>query len=626
MKTLLRTALLIGVTATGIYTCGGSLFWVDDATSHSQWKSVTSNANPSDQTLKSKSQPDPDPSDWQSLKLQATAQVKNSAELVVKPNAPSIGATPDITVKPLSLNALLASANGGNSEAIRNLPSVTTNQPQRLAKETDSSRPVSLKPSPDSLEVSAPTPMAEKLIVLPEDQNRLGPTSIADTQSAPMRLPTPVATPVIEQTLPPEQRSVSASPVSASQLADTSPKRDPEVSFATPPAEVPRVNLKETPTLNETDLASQQPAAVPKIVDLAIVQNKVGRGEILKEQSETEAVDPVADFPVEAEVAESPFVAQQVSSSQTVPLLTAAPSAEERASKHISYGKSLARRGSVFAARQELMQALRIIAESYDIQTRSRDYTGRLARGWRALQESDDFIAMDAQQQINMNLADILDTHATQIIDRKDWERLSPIEAMQAYYAFAEAQMLQAIGKSTVGSEALFAMGKLLTTAARFDASGKPQDRTKAMVMHQVALSADSDNYLSANELGVLLANNGRWKQALELFTRSLKIEQTAATWKNMAVAHEQVSLRSQDPEERHQQAEWAELAMNEFERLSGESVRVQSAASQDWTTPEQFNDMAAMPEIEGQVQSASAPGVKTSSRKKLIQNVKDWF
>ena len=620
MKILLQTALLVGVTATGIYTCGGSLFWSSGDSPDVGWESVTSKQSLSSETAVAKRQSTPAPAGWQSLELQVTAPVKKNAELVVNENAPLVGATPAITAKPLSLNALLVSAEGRDSEAIRDLPSVTSSRPQPSQMRATSSPQVSLKPSPEALEVRTPTPGDDQSLLFAERQSRHR-SEVVDVESAQALPPQTLAKPGGEQLNQPNQAIMSAS-----QLALASPEPDPDVSFASQPAEVPRDHLKELQVQATPDLATHQTTPAPKVVDLEVVQNNVGRGQNLQDGLATDAVDPVADFPVESEAADATFTAQQVSSSQVVPLLTAAPSAEERAAKHISYGKSLARRGSIFAARQELMQALRIIAESYDIQTRSRDYTGRLAQGWRALQESDDFIAMDAQQQINMNLADILDTHATQVIDRNDLERLSPIEAMQTYYAFAEAQMLQAIGKSKVGSEALFAMGKLLTTAARFDASGKPQDRTKAMVMHQVALSADSGNYLSANELGVLLANNGRWKQALDLFGRSLKIEQTAATWKNMAVAHQQVSLRSQDPQERLQQAEWAALAMNEFERLRGQTSGIKSQAAQDWATSEQFNEMAAMPEIEGQIQSGPATGVKTSSRNKLIQNVKDWF
>ncbi len=406
-----------------------------------------------------------------------------------------------------------------------------------------------------------------------------------------------------------------------------------EAEFASTPSEIPSAELPDSSEAISDPQEASTPPVLPEIVDLESVETAIGRSNAIATKSGISEVDPVADFSSVIEAAEPVDTTGDVGAveiDQRLLIQTATPSAEERAAKHIEYGKSLARRGSVFSARQELMQALRIIAESYDIRTRSRDYTDRLACGWRALQESDDFIARDAQQQMDMNLGDILETHTTQIINTERLAEISTIEAMQIYYAFAEDQILQAVGKSVVASDALFALGKLLTTAARFDASGKPQDRTKAMVMHQVALSANQDNYLSANELGVLLANNGRWHRSLDLFSRSLRSRQTAATWKNMAMAHEQISLRSEDPAERQQQAEWAGLAMQEFDRLQLAQSTSGSGRPANWATSEQFSDLAAMPEI-GNAGSLGASSVRKTTAQKnvgksLFQNVKDWF
>ncbi|MCP4889540.1 MAG: hypothetical protein GY904_23405, partial [Planctomycetaceae bacterium] len=149
-------------------------------------------------------------------------------------------------------------------------------------------------------------------------------------------------------------------------------------------------------------------------------------------------------------------------------------------------------------------------------------------------------------------------------------------------------------------------------------------------VMHQVAVSANQDKYLSANELGVLLANNGRWYRALDLFSRSLRSRQTAATWKHMAMAHEQIALRSEDPAERHQQAEWAGLAMQEFDRLQLAQSTSGSGRPANWATSEQLSVLAAMPEIGNAVSPGVQSARKTTAQKdvgkSLFQNVKDWF
>ncbi len=54
---------------------------------------------------------------------------------------------------------------------------------------------------------------------------------------------------------------------------------------------------------------------------------------------------------------------------------------------------------------------------------------------------------------------------------------------------------------------------------------------------YQAALMADEQNYLAANELGVIFADNGRLEAARDLFGRSLAVSEHAATWQNLAVS-----------------------------------------------------------------------------------------
>jgi tetratricopeptide (TPR) repeat protein len=316
-----------------------------------------------------------------------------------------------------------------------------------------------------------------------------------------------------------------------------------------------------------------------------------------------------------------------------VTVLSASPEVEERVRQHIDYGKSLARRGSTFAAREEFVRSLRMIAESYDMQTQGRACTESLAAGLRALAESDDFVAVDSRQQLDMDLQGILETHHTRLIDPATSDAVSPIEAMQTYYAFASEQLAGAVGQSAAASDALHALGKLMTTAARFDATGKPQDRTKAMVMHQVALMANSSNHRSANELGVLLARHGRWPQALKLFSQSLQIRPTAAAWKNIATTHQKLAERSADPRQRQLQQELARLALQEFRTLESGSTlpdaSLADALPSSWATPDQFGDRAAMPEVEGQARVTASASDQTDAQRTgrgLFKNIKDWF
>ncbi len=288
---------------------------------------------------------------------------------------------------------------------------------------------------------------------------------------------------------------------------------------------------------------------------------------------------------------------------------------EQRALDHLEYGKSLARRGATFAAREEFVQSLRLIAESYDMQTQTRDYTHMLADGLRALDEADDFVLLNAEQH-DIDMARIIATHESKVVSESMAKNLSPIKAMQMYFQYSTGKITAAAGRSTAAADVLHAMGKLLQTSSQSDATGKPMDRAKAMVMFQAALGANPSDYRSANELGVLLAQNGKWEMAKELFAKSLVITKSQESWLNLAKAHEQLG-----------EQEFARQANMEYRRMAGQS---KSSNSMEWVSAKQFEAEGLMSE------AAIAPAVAKTARQepvepetrgnKIINGIKKWF
>ena len=303
--------------------------------------------------------------------------------------------------------------------------------------------------------------------------------------------------------------------------------------------------------------------------------------------------------------------------SQRLPSLPVSTVVENRAKEHITYGKSLARRGSVYSARQEFLQAIRLIADSNDATSQSRSYSTKLTNGLRALEESEDFVKAGGQS-LGVDMQSIIETHATSLIPAERLSTISPIQAMQTYYAYATSELSQAIGNSTVASEAFHAMGKLTTSSTQLGASGKSTDRAMAIVMHAAALSADGDNYRSSNELGVLMANNGRWAQAKDFFIQSLQARQMSATWRNLARTHEKLGER-----------ELARLAWQEHQLVARREAGVNMNLPTQWTAQTEFDQRAAMPEVEGFPQVATVPpqAVPVAPKKETImEKVKGWF
>lgn len=199
-------------------------------------------------------------------------------------------------------------------------------------------------------------------------------------------------------------------------------------------------------------------------------------------------------------------------------------SVAQRAAQHIEYGKSLSRRGAAYAARQEFYAALTTLAQANDAQVGTNEFSHALRQGILAMKEAEDFVVRDAESQIGLNVGMVIETHQTGVLTKVEAERMTPIQAMQRYFAAAQQQLNYAGGSNVVAGEALFCLGKLHTSVSEADPTSSRLDLAKAMVYHQAALESDSNNYRSANELGVLMARSGRLEAAKELLKTSLRI------------------------------------------------------------------------------------------------------
>ena len=144
---------------------------------------------------------------------------------------------------------------------------------------------------------------------------------------------------------------------------------------------------------------------------------------------------------------------------------TSPPEIELRAFGATSQGKALATRGAYFAAKEEFINALMMIAESNDRVFSNRAYTSSLTSGLTALKESEDFATTPQRRDHSRNLKLVLASHETKVIDPNHVDGLSFSKASEIYCQFAQVQIEQAIGQSDAGSSALFYLSRLLSAA-----------------------------------------------------------------------------------------------------------------------------------------------------------------
>lgn len=130
-----------------------------------------------------------------------------------------------------------------------------------------------------------------------------------------------------------------------------------------------------------------------------------------------------------------------------------------------------------------------------------------------------------------------------------------------------------ACGANPVSSAAFLGLGKILAMKQ----GGAKSENSKAEVLFRAALSADPNNYLAANELGVQLAQASRYQAARDAFIQSLRVCPEAAAWRNLSNIHEELG-----------ESELADLARNELLLLQQRGSS-QGVTQVRWLTPSEY-------------------------------------
>lgn len=377
-------------------------------------------------------------------------------------------------------------------------------------------------------------------------------------------------------------------------------KRNPFIAQNTPPqagqTEAVQPNDSDTiivePTVTEVTENSFKPQVnTPRQSfegDFAVAQDaevvppampaKMDRSVLTQQNPAPERYASTADVPF----ASNDMVIPNLGTDSIAPLTITLPdTVAQQAVHHIEYGKSLARRGASQAAGQEFLSALKVIAQSNDVNANSNEFSVALAEAVWAMKEAKDFAAPNVQTQMITEVSRITGSHRTKIISTEQAKRTSPMMAMKKYFTFAQQKLDKAGGRNPVTAETLYCLGKLHTSMVANKSVTDKTDVAKAVTFHQAALMSDPNNYRSANELGVLLARQGQLGAAAGLFKQSLIANPTPQTWQNLAKTHRR--LGEQD---------LAQLADTEFS-MAAQNRMANASSSIQWLSSERFNASA---------------------------------
>ena len=205
------------------------------------------------------------------------------------------------------------------------------------------------------------------------------------------------------------------------------------------------------------------------------------------------------------------------------------------ARKAVQMGFELVQRRANYSARARFVEALTIVARSLDEQTYSTTHVAALERGLKAYEEAEDFFPSATRPDRMVNLAAVLGGHETTLLEGVDPDRLSHRVCVREYMAFAEHELLTAVGSDPEASQALYGLGRLEAVDQTSTTESQRVRAHRVLMLYQTALKVNKQNYSAANELGVLLARAGQLEEAESALKHCISVSQEPTAYVNLA-------------------------------------------------------------------------------------------
>lgn len=321
-----------------------------------------------------------------------------------------------------------------------------------------------------------------------------------------------------------------------------------------------------------------------------------GRQESISALADDE-VFSIVDAPIDAAPAPMPLGSSSTAAGPAATPLPWGPSTPtpeltaiaQRAEQIARNGYLLAQRGGLYSARAKFIESLRMITEALDAQRGTTAHTKALAAGLRALEEADDFLPRGAQIESSINMALVIDAHRTPVLKDRALDEITPLVAQRMYLTYAQEQLAMAGGDQSVASLAYHGLGKICLTPAHVHGPRVQMAEAKAIVYYQAAVIIEPRNFMSANELGVLLARFGRLDDARKALEQAAVGSNSPTTWRNLAV----VNTRLGDLQKAEVCKQRSEMAVAQAKPAGTTSTGSQYPVR--WVDPETFAQSNSM-------------------------------
>jgi tetratricopeptide (TPR) repeat protein len=198
-------------------------------------------------------------------------------------------------------------------------------------------------------------------------------------------------------------------------------------------------------------------------------------------------------------------------------------------------GAAASAKAAWFTARGEFSDALTQLAAALDARDGTSRRTGALNAAFTALTEAEAFTGRGVQSPAAGSA--MLAAHKTAPFVGPFAAGTSSTALHEAYVRFATERLAEAVAGCEPGSVALHGLGKVHNAAGSTIVDG----RSKARAFYEAALVAAPANFLAANDLAVLLAEEGRLEQSRDLLHDALRRSPQPAMWNNLAAVNERL-------------------------------------------------------------------------------------
>jgi tetratricopeptide (TPR) repeat protein len=256
-----------------------------------------------------------------------------------------------------------------------------------------------------------------------------------------------------------------------------------------------------------------------------------------------------------------------------------------QADQEIRHGFELASRGAYYAARSKFIAALRLVAQGLDTDRQTTIHGKSLAAGLTAMKEAEDFLPRGSMVEANLDIPSLVASHVTPALKTTETAQMTAFSALKSYMTYAQGQFAAAVEGEMAGSMALRGLGKLHEELAKKQNSEIQAAGTKAIVFYQAALLVAPQNYMAANDLGVMLARAGNLNDARAILENSAALSRQSTVLNNLATVYQRMGRNDLSFQVKQQSL----LAQRE-EQARRQSMGVMASNnSVQWVAPETF-------------------------------------